>query len=77
MLSFTTIDDYDRIPLTKQDQQALDEFFKNFDLDRLSQLETLVKTCFEPALDPGEETAWISGSFGSFPPKPRKKRLPL
>lgn len=77
MLSFTRIDESDRMPLTKQDQQALDDFFKNFDLDRLSQLETLVKTYLEPDLDPGEETAWIAGSFGSLPGKPKRKRLPL
>ncbi len=77
MLSFKTIDQADRMPLTIQDQEALDDFFQNFDLDRFSQLETLVKNYLEPALDPGEETAWIIGSFGSSLTRAKRKKQSL
>lgn len=54
------------IPLTKQDCQALDEMFNNFDLQQLSYLEAFFKGTFVPASAPLEEPAWMAGSSSSI-----------
>ncbi len=53
------------MPLTKQDCQALDEMFNNFDLQQLSCLEAFFKGAFVPPLDPLEKPAWMAGSSSS------------
>ena len=53
------------LPLTWRDRHELQEIFKNFDIEQISQLEPLVHTIVVPTLDPLEEMAWIACSSGS------------
>ncbi|MBW4493779.1 MAG: hypothetical protein KME26_11975 [Oscillatoria princeps RMCB-10] len=66
MLTLTAPTAASAMPLTKQDSQALDEMFKNFDIQQLSCLEAFFKGAFVPALDPLEEPAWMGGSSSSI-----------
>ncbi len=51
------------MPFTYRDKQVLDEMFKNFDMQRLTETEALLPPLSSAPLDPLEETAWIEGSY--------------